>query len=430
MAAHTKHSAEQVALVDAVVTGNMDERRRAAEELRRLLDARTDLTAAAARVAQVFDGLTRHELPALLPLLNLHPPVDWPARLDRLFVRLEKGKTVREKQAAEDLLMAVGGADRWSAPLQNLHVPDLWPRLWRFADSPHSTIADAVRSGISWGLRACPDRRQAEQFIIDKGLAHAAVDWACMGDDTRGLMDRLTKANLVPLRERPAFKIVYELQHGRADAALEQFHAMGTDEQGLLAQNLALLGKRIRPVTAVIEWIGGILDGENAVARYKAAWAACERAQMGQDIGPILANLGRVLDTTIRTAYGGQALWWSAAALAVAATRMSTRKKVALSALESRLSGKAVAREGAGYGLAMAAVLSCDWDLAGQLLSHSDAKVCAGAVLGCHNARNHMPESLSEANQILQPVFERIRLLANDPRKDVSKAAAVAVKQW
>ena len=138
----------------------------------------------------------------------------------------------------------------------------------------------------------------------------------------------------------------------------------------------------------------------------------------------------RVLDTTTRTAYGRQALWWSAAALAVAATRMSTRKKVALSALESRLSGKAVAREGAGYGLAMAAVLSCDWDLAGQLLSHSDAKVCAGAVLGCHNARNHMPESLSEANQILQPVFERIRLLANDPRKDVSKAAAVAVKQW
>ena len=375
MLARKRPSADPVALIDVIHTGDRSAGERAVDLLGRLLDAGADLTRAAARAAQVFEDAFGDELKGLLRLLDRYPPADWKARVDGLFHRLKNGKTVREKQAAVRVLVQIGGADRWAEPLPNLHVPNLWPRLWEFAHSPHREIANEIYGGILWGLRACPNRRLAEKFVLDNGLTHAAVEWAWLGEDTRRLMDRIFKAGLEARMTPSAFTIVYELQHGRPEAALGLLRQLDPDDQRRQVQHLGVYGLRLQPVAAVIAWLGGILDQGEPELRAGAAEAACGRAEEGQDIGPILPNLGRVLDSTTRAGEGGQALWWSAAALAVATAHLPPRKEAAMAELTARLPGKAVAREGAGYGLAMAATLAGDLGLARQLLAHADAKV-------------------------------------------------------
>jgi hypothetical protein len=403
---------------------------RAVDELGRLLDAGADLTRAAARAAQVFEDAFGDRLQVFLRSLDRYPPADWKARVDALFHRLKNGKTARVKKAAVRVLAQIGGADRWAQPLPHLHVPDLWPRLWEFAHSPQRELANEIYGGIVWGLRACPNRRVAEKFVFNNGLTHAAVEWAGMGEDTCRLMDRIFKAGLESRTTPSTFTIVYELQNGRPAAALELLCKLKPDSQRRQVQHLGVYGLRLQPVAAVIAWLGGILDLSDPELRAGAAEAACERAEEGQDIGPILPNLGRVLDSTTWAGEGGQALWWSAAALAVTAKRLPPRKEAAMAELTARLPGKAVAREGAGYGLAMAAALAGDWGLARQLLEHADAKVCAGAILGLANASRHMPGGLRECRRVVKPLLPHIHRLTAASRPAVAKAAANMLRWW
>ena len=402
----------------------------ASEELERLLETDADMTAAAAFVVDHLHTNSGKQLGTMLAVVNRHPPADWPARIDALFTQLKKAKKAGDRHRALDLLCKIGGEDRWAAPMHNIHPPDLWPRLWAFADSSDTKIAREVIEGIAFGLRACPDRALAERFLIEKHLPHLAVNWAWMGEDVRALMERIFDADLVSRKLASDFTIVYALQNNRPDEALELFRRIEDSQKVFTAQELALYGKLIQPESAVIEWIGGLLDLDHATTRYKAAEAACQRAERKQDIGPILPHLGRVLDTTLKaTAEYKWALWWAASALAVTPTYLPQHRTAALAELTARLSGKAVARHTAGYGLAIAHMMDRDIDAVRELFAHADNKVCAGALVGFTGAPQHMhlPNNMHDFRPLVKPLVPAIRKLTKDSRKDVAAAAASVV---
>src|SRR5262249_26106341 len=143
-----------------------------------------------------------------------------------------------------------------------------------------------ITEGITWGLRACPDRALAERFAVEEELTEVAIDWAWMGEDTRKLMDRMFAAKIVRRGVPSPFTIVYELQNGRAAAAHAIFQKLDRKAQEYQAQELALYGKRIQPVAAVIEWLNMLLASPLPRVRRRAAESAYERVErFGQDIG-------------------------------------------------------------------------------------------------------------------------------------------------
>jgi hypothetical protein len=421
-----------VALVERLVHGDYFEREKADEELRRLLTTDTDFTAAAARAAELLPEQSGKQLLTLLAAVNRNPPADWFARIDAWFTQATKAKTARDRRAAVYILTYLGGCDRWADTFANLHPRDLWPRLWVFANSKDREVANEVEEGISWGLRACPDRAFAEEFAIKKKLSRVASDWAWIGEDTRALLDRMFTAKVISRIKPSPFTIIYELQHGRAATAHALFERLPEGDKVYTAQDLVLYGKRIQPVATMIEWLGMLLSSPVAPVRYRAAWAACERARdFDQDIGAILPILGERLDTEKPGGDSGQALWWSASALAVTAAYLPRRREEALRELEPRLTGRATPRNAAGYGLGMARILMRDITGLRALLDHEDAKVGAGALSGVLNSAQH-DRGLNAQNDrkpFLNPIKPRIVALARDPRKEVAEVAK-RVKGW
>src|SRR5262249_48667697 len=150
---------------------------------------------------------------------------------------------------------------------------------WAFTNSKDRDVAREVHEGVTWGLRACPDRAFAEDFAINKKISHVAYDWAWIGEDTRALMDRMFDAKLVSRTKPSAFVIVYELQHGRTGSAHAIFERLPAGDKVYTAQDIALYGKRIQPVSTMIEWLGMLLNAPDAAVRYRGAWSACERVQ-------------------------------------------------------------------------------------------------------------------------------------------------------
>lgn len=421
-----------LALVEQLVHGQVVERWEANDKLRELLTTGADFTEAAARGADLLTEQSGKELLTLLAVVNRHPPADWSARIDTWFTQAAKAKTARDRRRAVYLLAYIGGCDRWADPLPNLHVRDLWPRLWSFANSKDRDISNEVTEGITWGLRACPDRAFAEDFAIKKKLSQAAYDWAWIGEDTRALTDRMFAAKIISRAKPSPFTIVYELQHGRALVAHELFKRLKNGDQEYYAQDIALYGKRIQPVATMIEWLGMLLNSPLPWVRYRAAQSACERVQdFEQDIGPILPVLGERLDVEKIGGQSGQVLWWGASALAVTAAYLPARRAEALHELEARLTANATPRTVAGYGLGMARVLMRDIPGLRALLDHEDAKVCAGALSGVLNSAGH-DRALSAINApkpYLKPIKSRIDALCRDARKEVAEIAK-KVKGW
>lgn len=422
---------DPAALVRAVADGDYFLSRAASAELKRLLATDADMTEAAAVAVDHLVDESGPALGTLLAVVNRHPPADWLSRVDALFVQVKKAKKAGDRQRAAYLLARIGGSNRWDAPLHDLHPPDLWPRLWAFAESSDKKVAAEVKEGVQFGPRSCPDRAAAERFVIENKLPDLAVHWAWMGEDVRPLMDRLFDARLVSRKIASDFTIVYALQNNDPAAALELYARIEDQEKVYTVQDLAVYGKLIQPVAAVVEWVGGLLGLDHAVTRAKAAQGACERAERKQDIGSILPHLGRALDAAKKlTGDEGPSLWWSASALGVTPTHLPQHRAAALAELQARLTGKAVARRGAGYGLTIAHLMDRDLDAVGKLLGHEDDKVCAGALNGFNGAPQHMnlPGNMHDFREIVKPLKPAIRKLAKDARKDVAAAAASAAR--
>jgi hypothetical protein len=419
-----------VELVEQQVRGDVMERHYANQQLLELLATAADFSAAAGRAVELLTEQFGSDQQTLLAIINRHPPGDWAARLDALFKQATKAKRASDRKDAAYLLVRIGGGERRAAFTPKLHPRDLWERLWPLSESKDRDICNAITGGVVGGLRACPDRAFAEQFAIDHKLIHLPVEWAYFEEDTRALMDRMFAAKVVSREVASPFTIVYELQHGRAGEAHKLFSRLDDGDQGYQAQELALYGKRIRPVTTTIEWLGMLLGSPNDRVRYKSAWAACEHVENHRhDIGPILPALGKLMDISKTGGESGYALWWGMAALAVAAIHLPQRRDAVLGELTARLTGKAVQREAAGYGLAQYRVLNNDLDGVRELLNHGEAKVCAGAVLGLYAACKHLPGDMDDFRKLIKPIRAKLRALANDKRKDVA-TAATKVNGW
>jgi hypothetical protein len=406
------------------------ERHYANQQLLELLATDADFSDAAVRAAALLTEQFGSDQQTLLAIINRHPPCDWAQRLDALFKQATKAKRASDRKDAAYLLVRIGGAERRAPFTPNLHPRTLWERLWTLSESKDRDICNAVTGGVVSGLRACPDRAFAEQFAIDHKLTHLPVEWACFEEDTRALMDRMFAAKVVSREVASPFTIVYELQHGRAAEAFNLFSRLDDCDQGYQAQQLALYGKRIRPVATSIEWLGMLLGSPSDKVRYKSAWAACEHVENHRhDIGPILPALGKLMDISKTGGESGYALWWGMSALAVTATHLPQRCEAAIAELTARLTGKAVQREAAGYGLAQYRVLNHDLDGAREFLNQDDAKVCTGAVLGLYSACKHLPGDMDDFRKLIKPLRAKLRSLASDKRKDVA-TAATKVNGW
>src|SRR5262249_54445769 len=157
------------------------------------------------------------------------------------------------------------------------------------------------------------------------------------------------------------------------------------------AQELALYGKRIQPVAAVIEWLSMLLASPLPRVRRRAAESAYERVErFGQDIGPILPALGNLIDTAKPTRQSRPALWLGVAAIALTAWHFPQHRQAAAAEFTSRLNGKAVQREAASKGLAMIRTFAGDAAGVRELLDHPDDRNCIGAIRGFHDARREM----------------------------------------
>jgi hypothetical protein len=419
-----------VELVEQQVRGDVMERHQANQQLVELLATDADFSAAAVRAAELLTEQFGSDQQTLLAIINRHPPADWALRLDVWFRQAIKAKSASDRKEAAYLLVRIGGSERWAAFTPNLHPRDLWERLWQLSESKDRDICNAVTGGVVGGLRACPDRAFAEQFAIDHKLTHLPVEWACFEEDTRALMDRMFAAKVVSREVASPFTIVYELQHGRATEAYKLFARLDDGDQGYQAQQLALYGQRIRPVATAIEWLGMLLGSTNDKVRYKCAWAACEHVENHRhDIGPVLPALGKLMEISKTGGESGYALWWGMSALAVTAIHLPQCRDLALGELTARLTGKAVQREAAGYGLAQYRTLKHDLDGVRELFNHDDAKVCAGAVQGMYSTCKRLPGSMDDFRKLIKPLRAKLRSLASDKRKDVA-TAATKVNGW
>ncbi len=420
-----------VALVEDLVNGDWVASEKASEELQRLLATDADFTAASAHALPLLTECMGPNLRTLLAVVNRAPPADWAARVDAWFVQAEKAKTLRDRRTALYLLTQIGGGDRWADPLPNLHARDHWPRLWKLPEPKTPDVLGGVVDHVTWGLRACPDRAFAEQFAIRKKLSQVATDWAWMGDDTRDLMNRMLAAK-VAARKPSLFTVVYELQHNHPATALELSERLTPREQVEIAQELALYGKRMRPVESLVEWIGMLLRSPHAGVRFKAAAGACERVeQFGQDIGPIVPALAGLMDGSKLTGESAWALWWAVAALAVAAHRLPPHRAAVVREFEARLTGAAIPRQAAGHGLALLHMLDRDLKAVRALFDHADAKVCVGAIMGVYESVKHLdlPNHMHDFRRLAKPLMSRLNALSRDPRKPVA-ASAKKVLGW
>jgi hypothetical protein len=298
--------------------------------------------------------------------------------------------------------------------------------------------------GLETGLRVIdryppPDWSQrVEALFADLQAKKASVrQWACrclcfIGGGRYGNVLAAPKPNLHPpdlwprlldfadgWKDRTVSIMIREAGgsgvRGAPDPAAIEEHIVRVNHWGEYATSF-------EPCGAMIAWLARALELPSAEVRAFAAQAAANRTKLGKDIGALLAPLGRLLEDPGQPRNRPQPRLWAAAALAEAA-RHDDYRRAALAELESRLTGKAVAREAAAYGLGMAYCFLRDWKRVRALLADADGHIRGGACRGLRGSWQHLDMPRERFVRHVAPVHRAVLELAQDPRKPVREAA-------